>query len=309
MTLRIVFMGTPHFAVPVLQSILAAGHEIVAVYSQPPRPAGRGLGEMKSPVHELAEAKKLLVRTPLNFKAEADCAAFQQLNADVAVVVAYGLLLPEAILNAPRLGCFNVHASKLPRWRGAAPVQRAIMAGDRETAVTIMRMEKGLDTGPVCLTKTVAIPLGLTSGDLHGQLSADGAVLMVEALQRLEDGHLCEMPQNKSGITYAAKIEKAETHIDFSRSAADVLNHIHGLSPVPGAWFALAEARGERVKVLEAEPADGQGTPGHVLDEELVIACRDGAIRLKTVQRAGKKAMTASDFLRGVRIVPGTYLV
>lgn len=301
-------MGTPNFAVPVLRSILENGHHVVAVYSQPPRPAGRGMDETKSPVHQLADARGLQVRTPLNFKAATDRDDFSALKADAAVVVAYGLLLPEAILNAPRLGCYNVHASRLPRWRGAAPIQRAIMAGDRETAVSIMRMEKGLDTGPVCISKTLAIAPGTTSGQLHDLLSSEGAALMTEALERLEQGTLIETPQGDSGIMYAAKIDKAEARLNFCLPTHALLNHIHGLSPFPGAWFELPGTKRERAKVLEAEAAHGHGAPGEVLDHCLAIACLDGAIRLKTVQRAGKKAMSAEDFLRGTKLSPGTQL-
>ena len=308
--MRIVFMGTPDFSVPVLGAILDAGHDVVAVYTQPPRPAGRGMTDTKSPVHRRAEERGIPVSTPVNFKADADRAAFAALQADVAVVVAYGLLLPEAILAAPRLGCFNVHASKLPRWRGAAPIQRAIMAGDRETAVMIMRMEKGLDTGPVCLATDIEIGPEMTAGELHDRLSEAGAAAVVEALQLLEAGTLVATPQTATGITYAAKIGKSETHIDFTKSADEVVNHIRGLSPFPGAWISISGSHGEdRVKVLRAAPAPGQGAPGTVLDGDLTIACGQGAVRLKELQRAGKKAVSAAEFLRGFKLERGTRVI
>ena len=308
MPLRIVFMGTPAFSVPVLGAVLRAGHSVAAVYSQPPRPAGRGMTGMKSPVHVAAEAHGIVVRTPLNFKDAADREAFAGLKADAAVVVAYGLILPETILSAPRLGCFNVHASKLPRWRGAAPIQRAIMAGDHVTAVNVMRMEKGLDTGPVCLERNIAIAPGMTAGELHNLLSVAGAEVMVDALVRLEAGTLPETPQPAIGVTYAAKIDKRESRIDFNRPARDIVNHIHGLSPVPGAWFEIGGAKPERVKVLTATAVAGTGTLGTVLDGPLVIACADGAVQFGQVQRAGKKPVTAQEFLRGCKLDPGTLL-
>jgi methionyl-tRNA formyltransferase len=310
MPLDIVFMGTPDFAVPVLDAVAAAGHRVVAVYSQPPRPAGRGLAELKSPVHRRAEALGIPVRTPKNFKAETDRAEFAALNADAAVVVAYGLLLPAAVLDAPRLGCFNVHASKLPRWRGAAPIQRAIMAGDTLTAVNIMRMDAGLDTGPVCLGRDVAIPTSMTAGRLHDTLSALGAELMVEALAQLKAGTLQSTPQQQDGVTYAAKIDKRETRIDFTQPARIVVDHIRGLSPHPGAWFeANVGAKPERIKVLRASATSQTGELGVLLDGELTIACSDGAIRIEELQRAGKQPMKASDFLRGARLAPGTRLI
>ena len=308
MPLRIVFMGTPAFSVPVLGAVLRAGHNVAAVYSQPPRPAGRGMTGMKSPVHVAAEAHGIVVRTPLNFKDAADREAFAGQKADAAVVVAYGLILPETILSAPRLGCFNVHASKLPRWRGAAPIQRAIMAGDHVTAVNVMRMEKGLDTGPVCLERNIAIAPGMTAGELHNVLSVAGAEVMVDALVRLEAGTLPETPQPAIGVTYAAKIDKRESRIDFNRPARDIVNHIHGLSPVPGAWFEIGGAKPERVKVLTATAVAGTGTLGTVLDGPLVIACADGAVQFGQVQRAGKKPVTAQEFLRGCKLDPGTLL-
>lgn len=309
MPLDIVFMGTPDFSVPVLDALVAAGHRVVAVYSQPPRPAGRGLAELKSPVHRRAEALGIPVRTPKNFKTDEDRAAFADLQADAAVVVAYGLLLPAAVLDAPRLGCFNVHASKLPRWRGAAPIQRAIMAGDAVTAVNIMRMDEGLDTGPVCLGRDVAITPDMTAGELHDTLSALGAELMVEALAGLEAGTLRAVPQPLEGVTYAAKIDKRETRIDFAKTATEVANHIRGLSPFPGAWFeANLGGKPERIKVLRASSIAKDGEPGVLLDGELTIACGKGAIRIEELQRAGKQPMKAADFLRGARLEPGTRL-
>jgi methionyl-tRNA formyltransferase len=310
MPLDIVFMGTPDFAVPVLDAVAAAGHRVIAVYSQPPRPAGRGLSEAKSPVHRRAEAMGIPVRTPKNFKAESDRAEFASLEADAAVVVAYGLLLPAAVLDAPRFGCFNVHASKLPRWRGAAPIQRAIMAGDTETAVNIMRMDEGLDTGPVCLARDVSISADTTAGDLHDTLSALGAELMVEALAQLEAGTLKATPQPHDGVTYAAKIDKRETRIDFGKPAHEVADHIRGLSPYPGAWFETSlGAKPERIKVLRASAISQHGEPGVLLDGELTIACGEGAVRIEELQRAGKQPMKASDFLRGTRLAPGTHLI
>jgi methionyl-tRNA formyltransferase len=309
MPLDIVFMGTPDFSVPVLDALVASGHRVVAVYSQPPRPAGRGLAELKSPVHRRAEALGIPVRTPKNFKTDEDRAAFADLKADAAVVVAYGLLLPAAVLDAPHRGCFNVHASKLPRWRGAAPIQRAIMAGDAATAVNIMRMDEGLDTGPVCLGREVAITPDMTAGELHDTLSALGAELMVEALAELEAGTLRAVPQPQEGVTYAAKIDKRETRIDFAKTATEVANHIRGLSPFPGAWFeANLGGKPERIKVLRAWSIAKDGEPGVLLDGELTIACGEGAIRIEELQRAGKQPMKAADFLRGARLEPGTRL-
>ncbi len=310
MAMRIVFMGTPEFAVPTLRAIAEAGHAIVAVYSQPPRPAGRGMAEVKSPVHQAAEALGIPVLTPKSLKDPNEQAVFASHKADVGVVVAYGMLLPQDILSAPRLGCLNGHASKLPRWRGAAPIQRAIMAGDTETAMMIMRMEAGLDTGPVCLTETVKITEHTTAGDLHDVLLGCGAALMVEALALLERGELHETPQPQDGITYAAKISKAEAQINFDLPARQVLAHIHGLSPFPGAWFEATPEGGkaERVKVLRARLADGHGEPGECLDEALKVACGEGAVQFNEVQRAGKRPMPAGEFLRGFAIPRGARL-
>ena len=309
MALRIVFMGTPLFSVPVLEAIIAAGHEVIAVYTQPPRPAGRGMAEQKSPVQLAAEAHAISVRTPRDFKAEEDRAAFAALRADVAVVAAYGLLLPKEILDAPRLGCFNVHASRLPRWRGAAPIQRAILAGDESTAVMVMRMEEGLDTGPICLSRIVPIGPGMTAGDLHDELSAAGAPLMVEALAQLESEALTQTPQPEDGVTYAAKIDKREARIDFARPAKLVAAHIRGLSPYPGAWLELPGPASERLKVLNAVEVPGAGEPGEVIGNDLTIACATGAVRLIRVQRSGKKAVTAEEFMRGFSLPLGTRLI
>lgn len=308
MALRIIFMGTPDFSVATLKALAEAGHEIVAVYSQPPRPAGRrGLDLTKSPVHQAAEALGIPVLTPLNFKAQEDRDLFAAHQADVAVVVAYGLLLPQAILDGTRLGCYNGHASLLPRWRGAAPIQRAIMAGDTETGMMVMKMDKGLDTGPVALTRRVAITPEMTAGELHDALSDVGAKAMVEAMAKLEKGDLPLTPQAEEGVLYAAKIDKAETRVDFSKPAVDVHNHIRGLSPFPGAWFeAEMNCKSERIKVLASAISEGSGKPGEVLDDALTIACGQGAIRLVRLQKAGGKPLDALEFLRGTPMVPGT---
>ncbi len=309
MTLRIVFMGTPDFSVPTFAEVLGAGHEIVAAYSQPPRPAGRGMAEQRSPGHRVADSANIPVRTPMSFRGEEEQQAFGDLQADAAVVIAYGLLLPPSILSAPRLGCFNLHASALPRWRGAAPIQRAIMAGDTQTAAAVMRMEKGLDTGPVCLAEPIAIGPDMTAGELHDLLAARGASLMVRALGALERGSLDCVPQAADGVTYAAKIDKAEARMDFVRPAAEVHNLVRGLSPFPGAWFETAAGgKSERIKVLRTTLVEGSGTPGEVLDDKLTVACGEDAVRLVELQRAGKKPMSAQDLLRGFALPPGTRL-
>lgn len=310
MSLRIIFMGTPEFSVPTLQSLKHAGHEIVAVYTQPPRPGGRrGLDLVKSPVHQAAELLGIPVFTPVNFRDAEEREKFRALDADVAVVVAYGLLLPEAILTGTKLGCYNGHASLLPRWRGAAPIQRAIMAGDRKTGMMVMQMEKGLDTGPVALTSEVEIGEDMTAGELHDKLMLVGARAMVEAMGKLEAGDLPLTPQSPEGVLYAAKIDKGETRIDFSKSARDVHNHIRGLSPFPGAWFeAEINGKPERVKVLGSEVGEGQGDPGTVLDDTLTVACGEGAVRLLKLQKAGAKPLAAAEFLRGTPLGPGTRL-
>lgn len=291
--MKLVFMGTPDFAVVTLNALVAAGHEIVAVYSQPPRPAGRGQSLRPSPVQDYAEAQGIAVRTPLSLK-PAEQKSFADLKADAAVVVAYGLLLPQAILDAPRFGCFNVHASLLPRWRGAAPIQRAIMAGDAESGVTIMRMELGLDSGPMIKVGRVSITPVTTASSLHDELSALGAKLMVEVLKQPEK---VGTPQPTEGVTYAKKIDKAETKIDFTKSATEVRNHIHGLSPFPGAWCILG---GSRVKILKAQAVD------HAGNDALTFACGNGAIKFLSLQREGKGVMDAATFLRGFPIAPDT---
>ena len=296
-------MGTPDFATHALRALAEAGHEIVAVYSQPPRPAGRGYGVKPSPVHALGEQLGIPVRTPVSLKGAEEQLAFAALKADAAVVVAYGLLLPRAVLDAPRFGCFNIHASLLPRWRGAAPIQRAIMAGDAESGVTIMRMEEGLDTGPMVKVARVAITPQTTAASLHDELAEAGAALMVKALR---DPQQPGTPQPANGVTYARKIDKAEARIDFARDSADVRNHIHGLSPFPGAWTMIGQSR---VKVLKAEAVAGAGEAGTALDDRLTIACATGAIRFLEVQREGKGAMPAEALLRGLAVPPGTRLI
>ncbi|MBN8179347.1 methionyl-tRNA formyltransferase [Roseibium aggregatum] len=311
MSLRVIFMGTPDFSVPTLMEIVGQGHDVVACYSQPPRPAGRGMDLKKSPVHEAAESFGIPVFTPQSLKGAEEQEAFAALNADVAVVVAYGLLLPKPILEAPEYGCLNLHASMLPRWRGAAPINRAIMAGDKETAVQVMRMEEGLDTGPVCMSETVAIGENMTAGDLHDKLSSLGGDLMVRALAALSRGALGDQTQAEHGVTYAAKLSKQETRIDWSKPAAEVHNHIRGLSPFPGAWCEMPlGGKMERVKVLRSTLGEGSGTPGSVQTggDVPVISCGAGAVRLEQVQRAGKKPMSGAEFLRGASLSDGTVL-
>ncbi|MBA5776218.1 methionyl-tRNA formyltransferase [Stappia sp. F7233] len=307
--MRVIFMGTPEFSVPTLMEIVGQGYDVAACYSQPPRPAGRGMELRPSPVHQAAETLGIPVFTPKSLKGAEEQERFASFDADVAVVVAYGLLLPKAILDAPRHGCLNLHASLLPRWRGAAPINRAIMAGDRETAVEVMRMEEGLDTGPVCMAERVEISPDMTAGDLHDRLSALGGDLMVRALAALSRGGLGETPQAEEGVTYARKLEKAETRIDWSKSAKDVHNHIRGLSPFPGAWCEMTiGGKRERVKVLRSALAEGAGAAGTVLDADLTVACGEGGVRLVQVQRAGKKPMSAQEFQRGAAIGPGARL-
>ncbi|TAU19126.1 methionyl-tRNA formyltransferase [Rhizobium leguminosarum] len=310
MSLRIIFMGTPEFSVPTLRLLVDAGHRIVAVYTQPPRPGGRrGLDLQKSPVHQAAELLGLPVFTPVNFKDPEERERFRAFNADVGVVVAYGLLLPEAILNGTRDGCYNGHASLLPRWRGAAPIQRAIMAGDAKTGMMVMKMDKGLDTGAVAQTREVEIGPNMTAGELHDRLMLVGAKAMAEAMVKLEMNDLPLTPQPEDGVLYAAKIDKAETRIDFSRDARDVHNHIRGLAPFPGAWFELEiGGKPERVKVLASELAEGQGATGQLLTDDLVVACALGAVRLTRLQKAGGKPLAAADFLRGTPLAAGTRL-
>lgn len=310
MSLRIVFMGTPDFSVPTLRLLVEAGHQIIAVYTQPPRPGGRrGLDLQKSPVHQAAELLGLPVFTPVNFKDPEERERFRALGADVGVVVAYGLLLPEAILTGTRYGCYNGHASLLPRWRGAAPIQRAIMAGDAKTGMMVMKMDKGLDTGDVALTREVEIAPNMTAGELHDRLMHVGAKAMAEAMVKLEMDDLPLTTQPAEGVLYAAKIDKAETRIDFSRDAKDVHNHIRGLAPFPGAWFELVgHDKAERVKVLGSELATGEGMAGTLVTDDLVVACGTGAVRLTKLQKAGGKPLAASDFLRGTPLVAGTRL-
>lgn len=310
MALRIIFMGTPHFAVATLRALADAGHEIVAAYTQPPRPAGRrGLELTPSPVQIVGERLGVEVRSPRSLRSEEEQVAFAGLNADVAVVVAYGLLLPEAILNGTRLGCYNGHASLLPRWRGAAPIQRAIMAGDTETGMMVMKMDKGLDTGPVALTAVQPIDPDMTAGALHDRLMALGADLMVDAMAQLEAGTLTLEPQPAEGVTYASKIDKAETRIDWTRPADELHHHVMGLSPAPGAWFEMQGASNpERVKLLRSALSSGSGSPGELLDSHLTVACGEGALRLIEVQKAGSKAMTAQDFQRGTKLEKGMKL-
>lgn len=303
--MRVVFMGTPEFSVPTLTEIVSSGHEVVAVYTRAPKPAGRGQAERKSAVHEAAEGFGIPVFTPKSLKGLDEQGVFALHDADVAIVVAYGLLLPKAILEAPRMGCLNLHGSLLPRWRGAAPIQRAVMAGDAQTGVMVMQMDEGLDTGAVAVGEVIPIGPDMTAGELHDQMMRVGADLMGRALAALERGSLDFTPQPEDGVTYAKKIEKAESRIDWSLPAEEVHNHIRGLSPFPGAWFEL-ELGGKpvRVKVLRSSLAKGSGAPGSVLGD-LTIACGSGAVRLVQVQREGKSAMDAATFLRGVGTMPG----
>ncbi len=298
--MRIVFMGSPDFAVPSLNALVDAGHQVIAVYCQPPRPAGRGKAERKTAVHERAEELGIAVRHPKSLRIEEEQAAFRALDADLAVVAAYGLILPKPILEAPRAGCINVHASLLPRWRGAAPIQRAILAGDEVTGVTIMQMDEGLDTGPMLLKHVLPIDLK-NSGQLTDELSKLGASALLEWLANPAP----PIAQPDDGITYASKIDKAEARIDWSKSATDIELQVRAFNPVPGAWF---EANGERIKLLDVECVDGAGAPGEVIGLPLVIACGEDALHCRTLQRAGKGAMPVEDFLRGFPIAPGTVL-
>jgi methionyl-tRNA formyltransferase len=308
--MRIIFMGTPDFAVPALLSIAKAGHEIAAVYSQPPRPAGRGMALRKSPVQAEAEALGLPVSVPAGLKSPAEQKRFAALEADAAVIVAYGLILPAAVLNGTRRGVFNIHASLLPRWRGAAPINRAIMAGDVESGVSIMRVTEGLDEGPVCLMERLAIEADMTAGELHDALSALGAELMVEALFSLGQGTLHCVAQDDEAATYAAKLTNEETRIDWALPAQEVHDHVRGLSPYPGAWFQIVQnGKAERVKVQGSTLEKARGAPGTLLDDRLTVACGDGAVRLTRVQRAGKKPMLADAFLRGVELPPSSRLL
>ena len=303
--LKVIFMGTPDFSVPALSAILDAGHEVAAAYSQPPSRSGRGHKERPSPVHTKAEQHGIPVFTPKSLKSGNAQAAFADLGADIAVVAAYGLILPKPVLEAPRLGCLNIHASLLPRWRGAAPIQRAIIAGDRRTGINIMQMDEGLDTGPVCLSDEIEITPQVTAGQLHDLLSELGGTLITEALRLASRGQLACSPQPDTGATYAKKIEKSEARIDWHAPAETVANHIRGLSPRPGAWFeADLDGKTERIKLLLAEVTDGIAQPGSILDDRFTIACAHGAIRPITLQRAGKKPMDRDTFLRGFPVTP-----
>ena len=306
MPLRLIFMGTPDFAVPTLLELVAHGHEVVAVYTRAPKPGGRrGLQLQLTPVEQEARRLGIPVLTPTTLKTPEALDEFRAHDADAAVVVAYGMILPQTILDAPPLGCFNLHASLLPRWRGAAPINRAIMAGDAETGVMVMKMDVGLDTGDVAMAERLAISDTMTAADLHDALAPLGADLMVRAMGGLERGGLKLSKQSEDGATYAAKIDKAEARIDWTRPSCEVLRHIHGLSPSPGAWCEIATG-GEpaRIKILRGESAKGSGSPGEVLDDRLTIACGDGAIRILELQRAGKAPMKSADFLRGTPLKP-----
>ena len=307
--MRIAFLGTPDFAVQALAELVAAGHEIAAVYTQPPKPRGRGQALKPSPVHASAEALGLPVRTPVSMRDPAEIEAFRALGLDAAAVVAFGQILPREVLEAPRLGCFNVHASLLPRWRGAAPIQRAIMAGDACTAVQVMRMTEGLDEGPVLLSESVAIDFDETAATLHDKLALAGAALLPRALAAVERGEAEETPQPAEGVTYAKKIRPEEARIDWSRPGSEVDRHIRGLSPFPGAWFEAPGEKGPvRVKALMSRPSPAAGRPGEVLDDRLLIGCGEGAVRLLSVQREGKGVQDAETFLRGFPLSEGTVL-
>jgi methionyl-tRNA formyltransferase len=305
MPLRLIFMGTPEFAVPTLLELVAHGHEIAAVYTRAAKPAGRGMKLQLSPVEQEAQRLGIPVFTPSTLKTPEALKEFRAHDADAAVVVAYGMILPQAILDAPKLGCFNLHASLLPRWRGAAPINRAIMAGDAETGVMVMKMDVGLDTGDVAMAERLAITDAMTASDLHDALSPLGGDLMVRAMGALECGMLQLTPQSGDGVTYAAKIDKAEARIDWNKPVHNVLRHIHGLSPFPGAWCEMPlEGAAQRVKILRCEIAGGSGEPGVVLDDRLTIACEQGALRILELQRAGKQPMKAEEFLRGTPVKP-----
>src|SRR6266852_230180 len=305
MPLRLIFMGTPEFAVPTLLELVAHGHEIAAVYTRAAKPAGRGMKLQLSPVEVEARRLGIHVLTPTTLKTPEALEQFRAHNADAAVVVAYGMILPQAILDAPKYGCFNLHASLLARWRGAAPINRAIMAGDAESGVMVMKMDAGLDTGDVAMAERLAITDAMTAADLHDALAPLGGDLMLRAMGALERGKLQLTKQSDQGVTYAAKIEKIEARIDWNKPAHEVLRHIHGLSPFPGAWCEMAiEGAPARVKILRCAMAGGSGAPGDLLDEHLVVACKEGAVRILELQRAGKAPMKAEDFLRGTPLKP-----
>jgi methionyl-tRNA formyltransferase len=305
MPLRLVFMGTPDFAVPTLLEIVGRGHDVAAVYTRAPKPGGRGMALQPSPVEREARRFGLPVLTPTTLRTGDAAAAFRAHGAEAAVVVAYGLILPQPILDAVPLGCFNLHASLLPRWRGAAPINRAIMAGDAETGVMVMKMDQGLDTGPVAMAERLAVGPDTTAGELHDELARLGADLMVRALAALERDALTLTPQAEAGVTYAAKIDKSETRIDWARPWQEVHDHCRGLSPFPGAWF---EIEGTRVKVLRTAKGEGAGAPGTLLDNQLTVACGEGAVRILELQRAGRQPMKTQEFLRGTPVAPGTML-
>ncbi len=307
MPLRLIFMGTPDFAVPTMVELAAHGHEIVAVYTRAPKPAGRGQKEQVTPVGREARQLGLAVLTPKSLKTADAIEAFRAHRADAAVVVAYGLILPQPVLDGTRLGCFNLHASLLPRWRGAAPINRAIMAGDDESGVMVMKMDAGLDTGDVAMVGRVTVTDTMTAGDLHDVLAQAGSGLMVRAMDTLERGDLKLTPQDEHGVTYAAKIDKDEARIDWTRPAREVLRHCHGLSPFPGAWSEIElDGQPVRLKILRSELASGRGAPGELIDANLTVACGDGAVRITELQRAGAKPMTAEAFLRGTRLASGS---
>ncbi len=305
MPLRLIFMGTPDFAVPTLLELVAHGHEIAAVYTRAAKPAGRGMKLQPTPVEQQARRLGIPVLTPATLKTPEAAQQFRAHDADAAVVVAYGLILPKTILDTPKLGCFNLHASLLPRWRGAAPINRAIMAGDTESGVMVMKMDAGLDTGDVAMAERTAITDAMTAGDLHDALASLGGDLMVRAIGALERGKLQLTRQSGEGVSYATKIEKAEARIDWDRPAREVLRRIHGLSPFPGAWCEIPiEGAPARIKILRCEIANGSGAPGEVLDDRLTVACRQGALRILDLQRAGKQPMKAGEFLRGTPLKP-----
>jgi methionyl-tRNA formyltransferase len=304
MPLRLIFMGTPEFAVPTLRALRGAGHEIVAVYTREAKPGKRGMKLQPTPVEQESRRLGIAVLTPTTLKAPEAQREFEALHADAAVVVAYGMILPQAVLDAPKLGCFNLHASLLPRWRGAAPINRAIMAGDAESGVMVMKMDVGLDTGDVAMADRVAITDAMTAADLHDTLAPLGAGLMARAMGALERGDLRLTPQSDQGVTYATKIDKAEARIDWTRPARTVLRHIHGLSPFPGAWCEMPIEGETRVKILRCELVEGSGAPGGLLDDRLRVACKDGAIRILELQRAGRQPMQADEFLRGTPLKP-----
>ncbi len=308
MPLRLVFMGTPDFAVPTLTEIVGAGHDVAAVYTRAPKPKGRGMEMQETPVAREARRFGISVLTPKSLKTAQAADEFRAFDAQAAVVVAYGLILPKPILDAVPLGCFNLHASLLPRWRGAAPINRAIMAGDKESGVMVMKMDEGLDTGPVAMAERLPIAPDMTAGELHDRLAVLGGDLMLRALAALEKDALVLTPQPQDGVTYAGKIEKGKTRIDWSQSWYAVHDHIRGLSPFPGAWFELAGDPPVRVKVLRSTRGEGSGAPGTVLDERLTIACGEGAVRLTELQRAGRQPMQAEEFLRGVPLARGAKL-